>query len=79
MKNRTQYLKKTMTAYSNTIGESAVALRVKDSLRYYRADEAMRKGYEVMAQINLDFCEFGLVDCLTSISIFEENLNGDDN
>lgn len=79
MKNRTQYLEKTMTAYSNTIGESAVTLRVKDCLRHYRADEAMRKGYEVMAQINLDFCEFGLVDCLSSISIFEENLNGDDN
>ncbi len=79
MKNRTQYLKKSMAAYSNTIGEFAVTLRVKDSIGHYKADEAMRKGYEVMAQINLDFCEFGLVDCLTSISIIEENLNGDDN
>lgn len=79
MKNRTQYLIKTMTAYSNTIGDLAVTLRVKDSLRQYRADEAMRNGYEIMAQINLDFCEFGLMDCLSSISIIEENLNGDDN
>ncbi len=79
MKNRTQYLNKTLTAYSNTMGELAVTLRVKESLRQYHADEAMRNGYEVMAQINLDFCEFGLVDCLSSISIFEENLNGDDN
>lgn len=79
MKNRTQYLKETMAAYSNTMGELAVTLHVKDSLRQYRANETMRKGYEVMAQINLDFCEFGLVDCLTSINISEENLNGDDN
>ncbi len=79
MKKQSQYLNNIMKAYSNSFGEIGMSIHMKESLKSYRANEAMRKGYEVMAQINLDFCEFGVVDCLTSIDIVEDNLNGDDN
>lgn len=40
--------------------------------------EKMKQGYESMAQINLDICELGLADCLSTLLTFEDQLIGDD-
>ncbi len=47
-------------------------------IRELLTKEKMRQGYESMAQINLDICEHGIVDCLSALHIFEDQLNGDD-
>ncbi|MBM7561929.1 hypothetical protein [Fusibacter tunisiensis] len=79
MKNHSRYLNSITKAYANAFKTHGVSNHVKESINVYRAEDVMRRGYEIMAQINLDFCEFGLVDCLSSIDLAEKKLNGDDN
>ena len=43
-----------------------------------KACESMRVGYEQMANINLDMCDWGCTDFQNAIVIFENVLNGDD-
>jgi len=52
---------------------------LKQQLKIINANEQMKDGYAVMAQINLEISEFGLVDYISAISIFEKHLDGEDN
>lgn len=53
--------------------------RKKIALKHCNACEKMGVGYEMMAQINLEFSETGFIDYLSALSVFELNLIGEDN
>ncbi len=79
MKKNAQYSCDSFGAYTFFLKDVALKAHKKNALKNCKACETMRVGYEIMAQINLEFCESGLIDYLSALSIFESNLNGDDN
>ena len=79
MKKNAQYNCDSFGAYTFFLKDVALKTHKKNALKNCKACETMRVGYEIMAQINLEFCESGLIDYLSALSIFESNLNGDDN
>ncbi len=58
--------------------ELAKKFSVDISQKHLIAIEKMKKGYESMAQINLDMCEMGACDYLYALLVCEEQLIGDD-
>jgi hypothetical protein len=74
----TQYIEDEVAAYLLQLKRNERAWEIKKSLMNCKSCESMRMGYELMGQINLDFCELGLTDCLSAIKTFETMLNGED-
>lgn len=79
MKKNAQYNCDSFGAYTFFLKNVALKAHKKNALKNCKACETMRVGYEIMAQINLECCESGLIDYLSALSIFESKLNGDDN
>ncbi len=79
MNKSAQYSSDSFNAYMFFMEGIALKARKKNALKNCKVCESMKIGYEMMAQINLECCESGLIDYLSALSIFESKLNGDDN